>query len=1602
MIKVLLYLTTFIFITGCFSEESSSGSGGGLFSGNKPVTNVISINHTPSGVYNESDTLQFLMSHPFAMSATGTPQIEIDLGGSTVFADLVSGNGTNVFLFEYTILTGDDDTDGIEIVSVNPNGDLTFSNGNVDLTLPSLNTAGIIVASTPAVEINTPSDLSVVNIANNTTTYAVSGTCNQTAETVNLTINSIPVTGASGLVCDGNNFSGSFDISSVADGALALEADLLGTTSSIINITKDTIAPNLAITSSPDIDGLNVGSYALSGTCDENGATVNIDLGALSNSANCDGANWSVTNWDVSSLSDNASISLSVDYTDTVLNPASDTVSIAKSTSVYSISITAASAINIANVAAYNISGTCSNDTENVTLDIASATLTDTVACSSGSFNFTIDASSVADNASVAIVVNHGTASDTTNVIKDTIAPTLSITLAVDIDATNVANYSASGVCSEDGTINLDLGGLTNTATCSAGGWSISSWDVSGLSDGVGIILSADQTDTAGNAAIQVTDTVDKNVISYTVAITSADTINIANVASYVVSGTCSTDTEDVNIDIDGAALTDTVTCSASAFSFTLDASSVADNATLAIAVDHGSASDSLTVMKDTVAPTLTLDAIVNIDSSNVATYTLSGTCDEASATVNINLGGLSNTATCDGALWSIAFWDVSSEADATGINITVDMDDAAGNAAIQATSTVDKDTTAPTIAITSPIDNSYINIANDSASFAISGTCDENGATVDVLIDGISASGQAGLVCDGTNFTGSIDSTVIPEGTYVLSGELSDGVNTGTSSNLNIIRDVTAPTISLDALSNINAANEASFSVTGSCTDNIDSIDIVIGAATASGSCSAGAFNISVDTNSVSDGTGISVSADITDAAGNTGTQASSTVNKDATIPTVTIAFSPDITAANESSYNVSGACSENGETVSVNIDGLTYTPTCSSSAWSLNSIDVSSRADNPSLPITADHTDSFGNLAIQASSTVDKNAATPTVTINSAVNITNANETNYSVSGTCSDNGTIVSLAVDSLTFSPNCSSGVWSMNSIDASSLTDGPITITADHSSAPQASLGITKDSASQTVTISSAPDITVANETNYIASGTCSDNGQNVDVYIDSLNYLLTCNSGSWTTGIVDVSSLTDGSGLIVSADHSSATQATVSINKSTSTPTVSSLSVSATLSESADLNFQLDDPGGYTVSDYIINYRINGSPTWLVYNDGVNLDTTPTITSLSASTDYEFRVAVVYDTSNQSAWSNTASGTTQPDSIIFGPYAAMNVGGSTTTTVVAYEDNTNVTLNGAALVTLSSGQTHVFASTKFDVIDADKPIFTAGRRGSTSAGGGANIVWNPTSWAGKNFSFNATRTSPQILEIYAVEDATVTVKQGSTVLDSATIAADGNATLTWSPYGSYQVISTGTILAYHISAGGSNLHDPTPLLPSHTEIIGFPSNSMRLTTTVDSTNYFFYHSNSVSNSGSLDKQGVFQINPQGTGTQFQGDSLLIQADQKISGASFADSNGLCSSSFIPTNLMRTKYVLPTNSDYIAFASKTAGTIEVRNAAGSLVTTLTLTRSGGNSNAPFKVRMANPQAGYKFTATAPVGAWYQPNNNTGSADQDESLLFGTND
>jgi hypothetical protein len=100
-----------------------------------------------NGTYIAGQTLTFTVRFSEPVTVTGTPVLPFTLGSNTVNATYLSTSG-NTLTFRYTVVPGDLDSDGITVASA-----LSLSGGtirdaagnNAVLTLPTVNTAGIIV-----------------------------------------------------------------------------------------------------------------------------------------------------------------------------------------------------------------------------------------------------------------------------------------------------------------------------------------------------------------------------------------------------------------------------------------------------------------------------------------------------------------------------------------------------------------------------------------------------------------------------------------------------------------------------------------------------------------------------------------------------------------------------------------------------------------------------------------------------------------------------------------------------------------------------------------------------------------------------------------------------------------------------------------------------------------------------------------------------------------------------------------------------------------------------------------------------------------------------------------------------------------------------------------------------------------------------------------------------------------------------------------------------------------------------------------------------------------------------------------------------------------
>lgn len=174
-----------------------------------------------------------------------------------------------------------------------------------------------------------------------------------------------------------------------------------------------------------------------------------------------------------------------------------------------------------------------------------------------------------------------------------------------------------------------------------------------------------------------------------------------------------------------------------------------------------------------------------------------------------------------------------------------------------------------------------------------------------------------------------------------------------------------------------INNSNVATYSLNGTCSEEGRDVEITIDSLSYTTLCNSMLWSITEDISGASEGN-FNITIDHSDASGNSATQLLHSVSKDTVNPTITITTPSNISSLNDKAYSVTGSCSENGETVSLNIGGSSTSVTCSSLAWSAI-INVSGVADGAFI-VTADIDDAAGNSATQASSTVRKYSLIPT----------------------------------------------------------------------------------------------------------------------------------------------------------------------------------------------------------------------------------------------------------------------------------------------------------------------------------------------------------------------------------------------------------------------------------------------------------------------------------------------------------------------------------------------------------------------------------------------------------------------------------------------
>ena len=83
-----------------------------------PTIESVAVTSDPGedGGYAIDDEIQVGLTFSEAVTATGVPQLTLDVGGQNRTAAYSEGSGNAQLVFSYTVATGDEDTDGIAVV----------------------------------------------------------------------------------------------------------------------------------------------------------------------------------------------------------------------------------------------------------------------------------------------------------------------------------------------------------------------------------------------------------------------------------------------------------------------------------------------------------------------------------------------------------------------------------------------------------------------------------------------------------------------------------------------------------------------------------------------------------------------------------------------------------------------------------------------------------------------------------------------------------------------------------------------------------------------------------------------------------------------------------------------------------------------------------------------------------------------------------------------------------------------------------------------------------------------------------------------------------------------------------------------------------------------------------------------------------------------------------------------------------------------------------------------------------------------------------------------------------------------------------------------
>ncbi|WP_374760257.1 MULTISPECIES: Ig-like domain-containing protein [unclassified Enterobacter] len=1072
-------------------------------------------------------------------------------------------------------------------------------------------------ATAPSVTINTLAADDILNATEAQADLTVSGTSTAEAgQTVTVSLNGKEYTTTVGADGGWTLSIPAADLAALGDGSVTVTAsvsDKAGNPASVDHmLTVDVTVPAVTINTVAGDDVINITEHAQaqiisgSATGAAAGDKVTVTIGGQTYTTVLDAAgNWSVgvpANV-ISGLSD-GTVTVTASVTDAAGNTGTGSHNVTVDTGLPSVAFSAISGDNILNAVEkgqdLSVNGTSANLTEgtvvSVTLNGKNYTAT---TAADGSWSLTVPAADLAAlgeaNYTLSAVATNAvgnSVSNTANLLVDTALPTVTLNTIAGDNVINAAEVAAGQTISgkvanaEAGnTVTVSIGGNTYTTTVQSDlTWSVNvpSDVLTALGNG-NLTALASVTNGHGNTGTGEREiTIDANLPGLRVDTVAGDDVinSIEHGQNLILTGSS-----------DGLAAGTTLTVTVNGKTYA--ASVLADGSWIAAipAADVGAltagtvtvtvagqsaAGNPVTISHDVTvdltAVAISIDAIATDDVINAAEkgtdLVLSGSTSnvEENQSVTITFAGKTYTAKVDAdGNWTATV----PSADLAGLkdgdaSVQVSVTNVNGNSA-SAGREYSVDATAPTVTIDTVAGDNVINASEASAGVTLSGTTTaEVGQTVSVTLGGKSYTTQVqqGGIWS-VNVPGT-DLSALADNGYTVQVSVNDAAGNPGSAGKAITLDTTPPTVSFNVVAGDDVINSVEHGqaqiVSGTATGASvgDKLVITIGSNQYTTTVDAsGNWSVGVPASVISaltDGT-VTLSATITDSAGNSSTQTHDVVVNTASVAlTVNTLSGDDVINASEagSSLVINGSSAQfaSGTQVTVTLNGKSYTATIQSDgSWTTTvpAADVGALADGASYQVSVSAQDSAGNSASATHSiSVDTTAPVVSIATLSGDDMLNAAEAQQplTVHGSSSaEAGQTVTVTLGGKTYTATVAiDGTWTLDvpAADLAALSQGALTLTASVNDKAgnngQTTHTLTVDTVAPTVTISTVADDDIVNNAEQLAGQTIrgtttAEQGQTVTVSLNGHSYQATVGAdGSWSVFVPgrDFLGLSDG------------------------------------------------------------------------------------------------------------------------------------------------------------------------------------------------------------------------------------------------------------------------------------------------------------------------------------------------------------------------------------------------------------------------------------------------------------------------------------------